>query len=283
MDNLAQIVVSLERAAGATYCRLAAEMKKLHNTTAVGVFEHLDEVARGHAREVSDWAGDLGFTIASANDETGAIERDEARAARDLMLTPWQALNMAVHNEQAAFEYLSQVAAEARRDDVRRQAETFASKKLEHIALLRLERKNAWHTDARARLDAVVGREIPATLKNFEETTARLLSALCDRYLELAGEAEAAGDDVSTALLRQIAVSVDSSADAPPLPAGEANADIADILRTAMRETEAAFDAFMAVAERAAEEDIIDAAQRRAGERVDDLKRLRDRLAENIF
>ena len=39
LENLAQIATSLEHSAAATYCRLAAEMGKLHNPEAVQVFE----------------------------------------------------------------------------------------------------------------------------------------------------------------------------------------------------------------------------------------------------
>jgi len=282
VDSLAQITIAMERAAAATYCRLADDMKTLHNPAAVEIFEHLVEVEREHEREITAWAESLAIELAAAVGEQAAAT--EPREAQSLTLTPWQALNMAIANEQKAFEFLSDIAANAGHDDVRGQAEKFASKKLEHIALLRLERKRAYRTDERARLEAIVGNEIPATLDAFESSSERLMNGLAVRYFELADEAGEAADEISVALLRQLAVGIANNTEPPTLPGAGANtnADIAAILRAALRETEVAFDAFIAVAERAESEDIVDAAQRRSGDCVALLERLRDRLTAHI-
>ncbi len=284
IDSLAHIAVAMERAAAATYCRLAEGMERLHNPTAVKVFEHLVDVEREHEREITAWAVNLGISLpAISDDDVGnKAKTTEPNAARNLTLTPWQALNMAVASEKSAFEFFSMIAASARVDDVRRQAEHFASKKLEHIALLRLERKGAYRTDERARLEAIVGTEIPVTLGAFETSAERLMNGLADRYFELADEAKTSGDDVSVSLLQQLAVSIASSAKSPMLSGGKTNTDITETLRAALRETEAAFDAFIAVAERATDEDVVGAAQRRAGDCVALLERLRDRLTAHF-
>jgi rubrerythrin len=288
LENLAQIATSLEHSAAATYCRLAAEMGKLHNPEAVQVFERLVDIQQGYEDETRAWAISLAIDLPSNEvlDDDTDVDRAERRAAQNLLLTPWQALNMAVENEQAAFEYFSGLAASAEQEDVRGQAEMIASRKLEHVALLRLERKRAWRTDARARLDALVGRDVPKTLVEFEVSSLQLLSALRALYLGLAEQSDHLGDDRAATLLRGLAADIpgthDDEVDLSLATDVADNPDIAATLRACLRETEAAFDAYMGVAARAAAEDIVDAAHGHAAECVVRLEMLRDHLTDHI-
>ena len=287
LESLAQLAASMERSAAATYCRLAADMKKLHNPEAVEMFERLIEIERGYQSEISTWAHDLDIEISTEEDKsTPAVEDRESQAATDLLLTPWQAINMAVRTEQEAFEFFTALAANANQEDVRQQSETVASRKLEHIALLRLERKRAWRTDERARLEAIVGQDIPGTLASFEKTTRELKSALRQRYLELAVEGTNLGNHNAATLLRQLAAEIPDNNPGTEVTMNSVNEttrnDKAAVLRAALRETEAAFDAFMAVAARATSEDIVDAAQVEASECVARLEGLRDELTAYI-
>jgi rubrerythrin len=294
LESLAHLAASLERVAAATYCRLATEMQKLHNPDAVDMFKRLVEIEQGYGVEIEHWATNLGLdpqvvTAPEAPENLQHVFTDDKRmrrAATDILLTPWQALNLAVKNEKEAFEFFSALAANADQDDVRQQSEVIAGKKLEHIALLRLERKRAWRTDERARLETIVGRDIPLTLVSFEETTAMLKTALRRRYLDLATEADPLTDDRTATLLRDLAAEVPESksghTDFSPLSDGPTHEDVPTILRAALRETEAAFDAFMGVATHAAAEDIVDAAHDEAGQCVTKLERLRDGLSIHI-
>jgi rubrerythrin len=56
---------------------------------------------------------------------------------------------MAVRNEERAFAFWSYVAAHAQSTEVRQAAETMAHEELEHVSILRRERRNAFHADRR--------------------------------------------------------------------------------------------------------------------------------------
>jgi len=286
LDTLAQSAVSMERAAAATYCRLVDEMSRLHNPEAVQMFERLVEIELGYQAEIEEWIKSLGLELPSSTGAPDQVSDLEDEAAENLLLTPWQALNLAVGNEQAAFEYFSDFAANADDEEVRQHSENIASRKLEHIALLRLERKRAWRTDARARLEAIVGQDIPRTLENFKDTSDRLMGALRARYLDLGAVAETQAEPDAAILLRQLAAEISGSTDHAPEMAEASvavkTADIFTTLRAALRETEAAFDAYMSVAARAEAEDIVDAAQTHASECVLRLEQLRDQLSGSI-
>jgi rubrerythrin len=288
LESLAHLAALLEREAAATYCRLAAEMTKLHNPEAVGMFERLIEIETNYQQEIATWAKGLDIALDSAADDPAGSTPDdlENRAATNLLLTPWQAMNLAVRHEQEAFEYFSALAANADNDEVRQQAEIIASRKLEHIAQLRLERKRAWRTDERSRLETIVGREVPRTLASFTETTAKLKTALRKRYLDLGAEASGFADDNTATILRLLAAEIpDNPANSDQTNGfsdGPKHADVAATLRAALRETEAAFDAFMGVAAHAENEDVVDAAQEEAGICVARLERLRDCLTDHI-
>ena len=202
--------------------------------------------------------------------------------------------NLSDKDEKESFEFFSALAANAEQEDVRQQSENIAAKKLEHIALLRLERKRTWRTNERARLESIVGRDTPLTLASFEETTTRLKTALRRRYLDLATEADPLADDMANnvvnnltaTLLRDLAAEIPDlngqNAELSSLPDIPLHTDLPAVMRAALRETEAAFDAFMSVAAHAASEDIVDAAQEEAGECVARLERLRDGLTVHI-
>ena len=282
----------MERNAAATYCRLADNMKHLHNPEAVKTFERLVDIERGYEREIEMWASDLDIEPA-APDETGIVPgadeelgEVEGEAAIDLMLTPWQALDMAVKDQQRAFEYFSDVASNAGDEDVRLQSEKIASRKLEHIALLRLERKRAWRTDERARIDVLVGQELPQSMESYQTSAQRVLGALRQRYLDLAQDADERDGAAEASLMREMAAGISGGTRPEELPAvnkGRAEErDLAAVVRAALRETEAAFDAYMIVAARAEQEDIMDAAQKDAAGCVTRMEHLRDCLSSHI-
>ncbi len=283
-ENLAQIAVSLERSAAATYCRLAQKMTRLHNPAAVEMFERLMEVGKEHEREVRHRIRTHGMPEPRVDADLSAEANSKAedRAARDLVLTPWRALNLAVQKERDAFELFTSIAANSNDEEVRQQAENFASLKLEHLTLLRLERKRAYRTAERTRLEAIVGRDLPRTMAEYTQSADRVLAALCDRYKTLSEDAENAGDAFSAGLLRDLAGEIDHIRDTPSHPDEEPIGSVTEILRAALRETEAAFDAFMAVAENATDEDMALAAQDMAAGCVKRLERLRDRLTAHL-
>ena len=70
---------------------------------------------------------------------------DEARDP--LYSTPYKALAFAVNNEENAFRFYTHVAAEADDETVRQYAEILAREELGHAALLRAERRLAFHAE----------------------------------------------------------------------------------------------------------------------------------------
>ena len=73
---------------------------------------------------------------------------DEGAATADpRLLSVYRTLSMAVRNEERAFAFWSYVAAHASSADIRTAAEALAHEELGHVALLRRERRKAFHRE----------------------------------------------------------------------------------------------------------------------------------------
>lgn len=73
---------------------------------------------------------------------------DEARDPH--YSSPYKALAFAVHNEEIAFRFYTHVAAHSENKSVREHAEILAREELGHAALLRAERRLAYHAERKA-------------------------------------------------------------------------------------------------------------------------------------
>ena len=182
--DLMSIALQAEREAVRRYSGLAADMRDGGNDSAAALFERMVVEEREHERLLLEW---MARESIAENPDIGPIRwrdlkapghyDDEARNPH--YSTPYRALAFAVNNEEIAFRFYTQVAAEAGSDDVRHYAETLAREELGHAALLRAERRLAYHAErqtrkARPRLD-------PTAIHNQAELLATAIEL--DRHL----------------------------------------------------------------------------------------------------
>ena len=146
------IALQAEREAIRRYTQLSTEMGDANNESAAALFKRmiLEEVE--HERLLLEWMAQEGI---DENPEIGPISwRDPNisttynEEARDpYYSTPYRALAFAVHNEEIAFRFYTHVAAESENEAVRKYAEILAREELGHAALLRAERRLAFHAE----------------------------------------------------------------------------------------------------------------------------------------
>jgi rubrerythrin len=96
------------------------------------------------ARESIDENPDIG-PIRWREPGVSTTYNDEARNPHHS--TPYKALAFAVHNEEIAFRFYTHVASDSDNEVVRKYAEILAREELGHAALLRAERRRAYHAE----------------------------------------------------------------------------------------------------------------------------------------
>lgn len=149
------IALQAEREAIRRYSRLAANMHEANNESAARLFERMVIEEQEHERLLLEWMTQEDI---EENPEIGPISwrdphvsttyDDEARDP--CYSTPYRALAFAVHNEEIAFRFYTHVAAESENEAVRKYAEILAREELGHAALLRAERRRAYHAEREA-------------------------------------------------------------------------------------------------------------------------------------
>jgi rubrerythrin len=148
VEALMDVAVGMEEEAALRYEQLAAEMGRVGEPLLAGLFTELAELERGHARGLAGWARREGrpsphavhFPWRLPETFGGGDESDGSP------LTPYNALGIAVRNEERAFAFYTYVAAQADRSEpVRTRAEALAREELEHVAQLRRLRRREYH------------------------------------------------------------------------------------------------------------------------------------------
>lgn len=291
MDELMDIAVAMEREAAARYEALAAQMHGQGAADLAALFDRLAELEREHGQGLERWAARTGgrppesVAIAWEMPETFGSEADGPG------LTPYDALAVAVRNEERAFSFYSYLAAMADDAAVRQRAESMAREELEHVALLRTMRRKAFHANRpkrRMRVRDLAG--LRALAHGLEGEAADLCQSLAD-------SAEGAGDVPTAAVLREVAAAARARADGlaadPAIPPMTRAAVVRDsgvltagsltpvgALRLSVQNADEVLDAYLEAADLAAEEDVLAEAQRLAGSATDRLIRLRARLKD---
>ena len=151
-SDLMSIALQAEREAIRRYTQLAAEMREANNKSAADLFERMVIEEQEHERLLLAWMVQEDIF---ENPEIGPIKWRDPKVsttydneARDpYYSTPYRALAFAVHNEEIAFRFYTHVAAESENKAVRKYAEILAREELGHAALLRAERRRAYHAE----------------------------------------------------------------------------------------------------------------------------------------
>lgn len=166
LAELFAVAHALEEQAAAHYRELAARMREQGAPSTAAVFEHLAEVEKGHRDKVLSWArqrsdrppdvADVRWHIPQTFDED-----DVGDIAGSRLVTPYRALAMAVRNEERTFALWTYIAARAQETAIRDAAEALAREELEHVSLLRRERRRAYHAAGRGQ-ERAARRDTPA-------------------------------------------------------------------------------------------------------------------------
>ena len=150
--DLMTIALNAEREAIRRYSHLAEKMHEGGNESAAALFERMIREEEGHERLITEWMAQEQVEenpdiapVRWRDPGVSTVYDDEARDP--YYSSPYRALAFAVHNEEIAFRFYTHVAAHSENSEVREYAEVLAREELGHAALLRAERRRAYHAE----------------------------------------------------------------------------------------------------------------------------------------
>ncbi|WP_316976641.1 ferritin-like domain-containing protein [Shumkonia mesophila] len=288
IEDLFAIATAMEHEAATRYADLAGRMERQGNGSLATLFRRLEKEESGHEDGLGAWAGRRGivpsapFHFSWDMPET-LTEQQFAEAGGDFLATPWRILVVAAGNEERAFAFYANIAAKTSDPDVRTYAEAMAREELDHVALLRLERRRAWRREHPEPAAESPVEEIPASLGAFERRCRDAALDTVGRWRNAARAAEAAGDAVTAelflTLIGEEAARLPGGAPAEEAAVATPHGDLRGLVQDEARRVEASYDFMMAVAEKAGDETLVARAQAEAREKLSQLARLGDRLA----
>lgn len=211
LDELMAVALAAERNAVRAYHALAGQMEQYGNKELAQLFNRLAAEEAKHDQEISRLAVHLGGRAEPASEApmwrdpaAALVDRDDA--TNPATSTPYKALAYAVDNEELAFRFFSYVAANASDERMRRIAEAFAREELGHAALLRAQRRRAFH--AQRKTAANDWFPDPSTIRglpDFLTAAVAIESNLADRIVAIDEN-----DDRVRALAQQIRSNVET-------------------------------------------------------------------------
>jgi len=152
------IALQAEREAIRRYTQLAVAMHEGTNESAAALFERMATEEQEHERLLREWIAQEGIDEnpeikpVSWNDPQISTAYNE-EACDPYHSSPYRALAFAVHNEEIAFRFYTHVAANSENKSVCKYAEILAREELGHAALLRAERRLAYHRERETSMD----------------------------------------------------------------------------------------------------------------------------------
>ena len=134
----------IEADAAEHYGLLAEQMETHNNPEVAKLFRKLEWVEGLHAGKILDRAGDT--TLPTLSPWESIWPGDRSPEAVDLgeahyLMTPWQALQMALKAEQSAFAFYDRLAQSATDPEIKQLATEFAAEEREHVELVHKELK----------------------------------------------------------------------------------------------------------------------------------------------
>jgi len=152
--DLMTIALQAEREAIRRYSELQQKMQQFGNEPATRLFQRMVDEEKAHETLLQQWMQKLQLDenpdiepVRWRDPNVPAVYNDEARDP--VYSTPYRALAFAVHNEEIAFRFYTHVAANSSDSEIREFAEVLAREELGHAALLRAERRRAFHNERR--------------------------------------------------------------------------------------------------------------------------------------
>lgn len=297
--TLLAMAIAMEREAAARYDELAREMANSGNHELADLFDELGAEERRHEAHILAW----GVTPAVLPMEAGmkwrspeAPSQEESDDAGGVhLMTPHRALSLAVHNEERAFAFFTDIAALAETAEIRERAEKLAKEELAHVVRLRVERRRAWRAQSERAVESAAKegvrslRSLPALINRAlaVEREAAQRCAEFARALETGGDAKAAGElrDVAQDIAVVIAGLESRSDESVQTPAAghTAQADLdalqsispQGVLSLALADAEDGLDLYLAVGDDGVTQDMMETAQELARHAIDRLTRIK--------
>ncbi len=158
--NIKQLIAlanSYQSQAAINYDRLTVKMRRHENIETADLFTKLAKEKRQHQkltiqighdmddqRSIDDWKLPPEIILTEMASHDNIIYNANDKDAGDpFLLTPYNAICFALHNEINNFDIFTHIAAATNNDNLRLMAEKFAKQELSNIASLRLARLNA--------------------------------------------------------------------------------------------------------------------------------------------
>ena len=193
LDELFALASAMEREAAAKYAELAEEMRGQNRSDLADVFTQLAAAEREHVDSVTQWSqsrrGKAPDPALVRWEAPKIIDRETAAELKtSRLMTPYRALAMAVRNEERAFAFWSYLAAYSEDAEIKTAAEAMAREELDHVAILRKERRRAYHCEHDR---TQVGESSPAAPSQIDARTLerRLAGHLAELERRLDGSA----------------------------------------------------------------------------------------------
>ena len=277
------LALAMEEEAVARYTRLAADMEKIGDPALAATFLALIEEERDHVSEITSWSSKLTGALPRAASRPWELPPEIARswneASASACLTPYRALSIAVHNEERGFAFYAYIAAHSDDEAVRSTAERLAAEELEHAALLRRERRRAYRREQRAPLLDFGAVIAAASLEDFHRQSRRMEAAAAARHRWIAGRLEALAQREAAEVVARVAQAEHREAmrgsddgvltgKDHPLPE---EAAAPQLLRAALAEVEKLHDAYLDLADRTRDEQVLAEAQAAAARTMSNL------------
>lgn len=232
LDEVFALANAMEQEAADRYASLADDMLRQGKRDLSTVFTELAAAEREHVDGVTRWSqARLGKAPDPALMRWEAHETFDADTAAEIktsrLMTPYRALSIAVRNEERSFAFWSYLAAFAADSEVKQAAEAMAREELGHVAILRKERRRAYHKQNDAMRaggqGGGEGRQIDAA-----KLERRLAAHLAELERGLAG----ASADRARELSRESTNMMNEATGVGQFPSSRAQGDALDIAET---------------------------------------------------
>lgn len=139
VNDMLAFVLAVENEASERYAEMAEAMDAHNNTQVAKLFRDMAEIEQLHADSVQRQAANLGLGELPVRDyQWTTPEGPETGDFGDLhyLMTPREALLLALHNEQRAATFFAALAPKLSNPEVRSMAEEMAREEQEHVTLV---------------------------------------------------------------------------------------------------------------------------------------------------
>ena len=209
-DELISIALQTEREAIRRYTQLAAKMHEGSNEKVARLFERIISEEQEHESSLLAWMKKEDITekhnIGSVDWQDPLVSTTyDDEACDPYYSTPYKALAYAVHNKEIAFSFYVHIAADSDNLAVREYAEKLARDELGHAALLRAERRIAYHAERESK--KIEPRLDPKAIHSESDLLAAVIyidRQLADKMGAISNESAAIAD-LSKKTLQEIA------------------------------------------------------------------------------